>query len=115
MSQLDEDALLASEAALHSALASIPAVSVIVVDHAVRIRALHGHALQRHGYVHEQMLGQRVEDALPGPVSERLRPLFVRALAGRSVTIHQGSEDGTAFYESTFSPVRVGGRIVAAT
>ena len=115
MSQLDDDALLASEAALHSALASIPAVSVIVVDHAVRIRALHGSALQRHGYVHAQMLGKRVEEAMPGPVSERLTPLFRQALAGQTTTIHQRSEDATAFYESTFSPVRVSGRVVAAT
>ena len=115
MSQLDDDALLASEAALHSALASIPAVSVIVVDHAVRIRALHGSALQRHGYVHGQMLGKRVEEAMPGPVSKRLTPLFRQALAGQTITIHQRSEDATAFYESTFSPVRVSGRIVAAT
>ena len=115
MSQLDDDALLASEAALHSALASIPAVSVIVVDHAVRIRALHGSSLQRHGYVHGQMLGKRVEEAMPGPVSERLTPLFRQALAGQTITIHQRSEDATAFYESTFSPVRVSGRIVAAT
>jgi diguanylate cyclase (GGDEF)-like protein/PAS domain S-box-containing protein len=115
MSQLDDDALLASEVALHSALASIPAVSVVVVDHAVRIRALHGSALQRHGYVHAQMLGKRIAEALPGPVSERLSPLFVQALAGRITTIHQRSEDGTAFYESTFSPVRVSGRIAAAT
>src|SRR3954469_21690285 len=115
MSQLDDDALLASEVALHSALASIPAVSVVVVDYEVRIRALHGSALQRHGYVHAQMLGKRVADALPAPVSERLSPLFVQALAGRITTIHQRSEDGTAFYESTFSPVRGRGRIVAAT
>ena len=115
MSGRDDDALLAGEGPLHSALASIPGVSVIVVDREVRIRALHGAALERRGYVHSQMLGKRVEDAMPKHVSERVTPLFENALAGQEVTIHQGSEDGGAFYESTFSPVRVNGQIVAAT
>ena len=62
MSQLDDDAVLAGDEALHSALASIPGVSVIVFDHELRIRALHGTALQRHGYVHELMIGQRTAE-----------------------------------------------------
>jgi diguanylate cyclase (GGDEF)-like protein/PAS domain S-box-containing protein len=115
MSRLDDDALLGGEVPLHSALASIPEVSVIVVDHDLRIRALHGTALERHGYVHELMLGKRIEEAMPDPVSRRLMPLFTQALGGGTVTIHQRSEDATAEYESTFSPVRVGGRTVAAT
>ena len=48
MSVADDDVVLAGDEALHSALASIPGVSVIVFDHAMRIRALHGTALQRH-------------------------------------------------------------------
>ncbi|MDX6599701.1 MAG: hypothetical protein QOE87_3588, partial [Gaiellales bacterium] len=115
MSEVDDDALLAGKAPLHSALASIPEVSVMIVDHDVRIRQLYGTALERHGYVHEEMLGKRVSEAMPEPVSARLTPLFVQALAGETVTIRQRSEDGSAFYESTFSPVRVSERIVAAT
>jgi len=115
MSRVDDDFVLAGDQALHSALASIPGVSVIVFDHAMRIRALHGTALQRHGYVHERMLGKPAEDALRAPVWERLRPLVTESLAGRTVTICQRSEDGEAVYESTFSPVRHEGRVVAAT
>ena len=115
MSQLDEDEGLAGADALHSALASIPGVSVIVFDRESRIRALHGTALQRHGYVHEQMIGRRTEEVMPPEVWARLGPLYARALAGETVTIHQRSQDGEAFYESTFSPVRRNGRVVAGT
>ena len=61
---------------------------------------------QRHGDVHGQMLGKRVEEAMPGPSGAILTPLFRQALAGQTITIHQRSEDATACYESTFSPVR---------
>jgi hypothetical protein len=59
MSEADDDVILAGDEALHSALASIPGVSVIVFDHALRIRAVHGTALLRHGYEHERMVGRR--------------------------------------------------------
>jgi diguanylate cyclase (GGDEF)-like protein/PAS domain S-box-containing protein len=115
MSVADDDVVLAGDEALHSALVSIPGVSVIVFDHAMRIRALHGTALQRHGYVHERMLGKPANDALRPVVWERLHPHVVEALAGRTTTVRQRSEDATAVYESTFSPVRREGRVVAAT
>jgi diguanylate cyclase (GGDEF)-like protein/PAS domain S-box-containing protein len=115
MSRADDDVVLAGDEALHSALASIPGVSVIVFDHAMRIRALHGTALQRHGYVHERMIGKPADDALRPADWERLRPLVAQSLAGQTVTIRQRSEDGIAVYESTFSPVQRDGRVVAAT
>ena len=115
MSQLDEDEGLAGDDALNSALASIPGVSVIVFDPDSRIRALHGTALQRYGYVHELMVGRRSEEVMPPAVWARLGPLYARALAGETVTIHETSEDGTAVYESTFGPVRRNGRVVAGT
>ena len=115
MSHMDEDEGLAGEDALNSALASIPGVSVIVFDRESRIRALHGTALQRHGYVHELMIGRRTEEVMPPEVWARLAPLYARALAGETVTIQQRSQDGEAVYESTFSPVRRNGRVVAGT
>jgi diguanylate cyclase (GGDEF)-like protein/PAS domain S-box-containing protein len=115
MSREDDDVILAGDEALHSALASIPGVSVIVFDHALRIRALHGTALQRHGYVHDQMVGKPARETMRPPVWERLGPLVLEALAGKTTTIRQRSEDREAVYESTFSPVRRATRLVAAT
>jgi PAS domain S-box-containing protein len=115
MSREDDDVILAGDEALHSALASIPGVSVIVFDCALRIRALHGTALQRYGYVHEQMVGKPARETLRPPVWERVGPLVLEALAGKTTTIRQRSEDGIAVYESTFSPVRRDARVVAAT
>ena len=115
MSRADDDVVLAGDEALHSALASIPGVSVIVFDHAMRIRALHGTALQRHGYVHERMVGRPAKEALRPPVWERLHPFVAQSLGGQTVTTRQRSEDGVAVYELTFAPVHRDGRVVAAT
>ena len=115
MSQLDEDDGLAGEERCTPALASIPGVSVVVFDRESRIRALHGTALQQHGYVHELMIGRRTDEVMPPEVWARLGPLFARALAGETVTIQQRSQDGAAVYESTFSPVRQDGHVVAGT
>jgi diguanylate cyclase (GGDEF)-like protein/PAS domain S-box-containing protein len=106
---------LAGDDVLQSALASIPNVSVIVFDTEMRIRALHGTALQRHGYVHERMLGQRMRSVMPVPLWQRLEPLYARALAGETVTFEQASLDGKVVYESTVSPVVRDGRVLAGT
>jgi diguanylate cyclase (GGDEF)-like protein/PAS domain S-box-containing protein len=110
-----EDDAVAGDAALRSALASIPAVSVIVFDRDAHIRAIHGTALLRHGYVHEQMLGRPARETLPAAVWDRLEPLVARALAGETATIRQRALDRTAVYESTFAPVHHDNRVVAAT
>jgi diguanylate cyclase (GGDEF)-like protein/PAS domain S-box-containing protein len=110
-----DDDWVTGERALLSALASIPGVSVIVFDREMRIRALHGAALARHGYAHERMIGSRTPDVMPAPVWERLAPLYARALAGETVTFQHRSEDGTATYESTVSPVRRDSRVIAGT
>ena len=106
---------LGGEDTLHSALASIPDVSVIVLDTEMRIHALHGTALQRHGYVHERMIGQTLRQVMPLAVWRRLEPLCLQALAGETVTFGQASLDGKAVYESTFSPVVQAGVVVGAT
>jgi diguanylate cyclase (GGDEF)-like protein/PAS domain S-box-containing protein len=110
-----DDVIRPSDEALHSALASIPGVSVIVFDRSLRIRALHGNALQKHGYVHEEMLGELAREHMRPPVWDRLEPLVARALAGETTTIVQRSEDGTAVYESTLGPVLRDSQVVAAT
>ena len=83
MSLEDDDVILAGDEALHSALASIPGVSVIVFDHALRIRAVHGNALQRHGYVHEQMVGKPARETMRPPVWERIGPSSCRRSPAR--------------------------------
>jgi hypothetical protein len=50
---------LGGDETLQSALASLPDLSVIVLDTEMQIRALHGTALRRHGYVHDRMVGRR--------------------------------------------------------
>jgi diguanylate cyclase (GGDEF)-like protein/PAS domain S-box-containing protein len=109
------DPQLGGEDTLHSALTSIPDVSVIVLDTQMRIRALHGTALQRHGYVHERMIGQTLRQVMPLAVWRRLEPLGLQALAGETITFEQASLDGKAVYESTFSPVVREGGVVGAT
>jgi diguanylate cyclase (GGDEF)-like protein/PAS domain S-box-containing protein len=115
MNWLDRDEWLVGVDVLHSALASIPGVSVMVFDHEMRIRAIYGAALQRHGYVHERMIGRRTPDVMPAAVWERLGPLYTQALAGKTITFEQRSDDKSAVYESTVSPVRRDGRVVAGT
>jgi diguanylate cyclase (GGDEF)-like protein/PAS domain S-box-containing protein len=115
MSRLDDDQWVAGNETLHSALASIPGISVVVFDHEMRIRALYGTALQRHGYVHERIVGKHMRDAMPAAVWERLAPLYARALSGKTETFEQRAQDGTAWYESTVSPVLRDGRVVAGT
>jgi diguanylate cyclase (GGDEF)-like protein/PAS domain S-box-containing protein len=112
----EDDALLLARAdALHSALASIPGISVVVFDRGGSIRALHGEALARHGYAHADVFGRRAGDVLPARVWQRLEPLVARALAGETLTIRQRSDDGMADYESTLGPYRHGGTVIGAT
>ena len=80
---------LGGDDTLHSALASIPDVSVIVLDTEMRIHALHGKALQRHGYVHERMIGQTLRQVMPLEVWRRLEPLCLQALGGETITFLQ--------------------------
>jgi diguanylate cyclase (GGDEF)-like protein/PAS domain S-box-containing protein len=106
---------LGGDDTLHSALASIPDVSVIVLDTEMRIQALHGTALQRHGYVHDRMIGQTLRQVMPLAVWRRLEPLCLQALAGETITFEQAALDGKAVYESTFSPVVREGSVAGAT
>jgi diguanylate cyclase (GGDEF)-like protein/PAS domain S-box-containing protein len=110
-----DEVVSAGDEALHSALASIPGVSVIVFACDQHIVALHGNALKRHGYVHEEMLGRPAGDVMRPQVWERIGPHVAEALAGETTTIRQRSEDRTAVYESTFAPVEREQRVVAAT
>jgi diguanylate cyclase (GGDEF)-like protein/PAS domain S-box-containing protein len=103
------------EDALHSALASIPDVSVIVLDADLQVRSLHGNALQRNGHAHERMIGQALGVVMPRPLWQVLEPLCARALAGQTVTFEQAALDGTAIYRSTLSPVQGDGQVVGVT
>ena len=72
-------------------------------------------ALQRHGYVHEQMTRAPRGEVMRPPAWARLSPLFAQALAGQTVTIRQRSEDGEGRLRVHVRPVRRDGRVVAAT
>ncbi len=106
---------LGGDDTLQSALASLPDLSVIVLDTELQIRALHGTALQRHGYVHERMVGQTLRAVMPLGLWQRLEPLCARALAGETITFEQAALDGKAVYESTLSPVVRDGLVLGAT
>ncbi len=106
---------LGGDDTLQSALASLPDLSVIVLDTEMQIRALHGTALQRHGYVHERMIGQTLREVMPRGLWQRLEPLCARALAGETITFEQAALDGKAVYASTLRPVVRDGQVLGAT
>ena len=106
---------LGGDDTLQSALASLPDLSVIVLDTEMHIRALHGTALQRHGYVHERMIGQTLREVMPRGLWQRLEPLCARALAGETITFEQAALDGKAVYASTLRPVVRDGQVLGAT
>ena len=106
---------LGGDDTLQSALASLPGLSVIVLDTRCISDALHGTALQRHGYVHERMIGQTLREVMPRGLWQRLEPLCAQALAGETVTFDQAALDGKAVYESTLRPVVRDGQVLGAT
>ena len=89
---------------------------MIVFDRESRIRALHGTALQRHGYVHELMIGRRTEEVdAAGGLGAAGAALRAQRSPARPSRSSSAPQDGEAVYESTFSPVRRNGRVVAGT
>jgi PAS domain S-box-containing protein len=106
---------LGGDDTLQSALASLSDLSVIVLDTEMQIRALHGTALQRHGYVHERMIGRTLREVMPRELWQRLEPLCARALAGETITFEQAALDGKAVYASTLRPVVREGQVAGAT
>ena len=95
-------------------MASSPHVSVILVDTLMRYRLVLGAAPRAHGYDPDDLVGRAVADVLPPAVFTRIGPNFTRALAGETVVETAPSADGTAIYESTYSPALENGRIVGA-
>lgn len=94
------------------ALRTIDDLSIVVFDLDMRIHAVHGGAVRRHGYVPERLVGRTAPDVLPAAAWERLGPLYTRALTGETVTVRLPSHDRTAVYETTFQPVRRDGSII---
>jgi diguanylate cyclase (GGDEF)-like protein/PAS domain S-box-containing protein len=99
---------------IRAALASLPHMSVLMVDTTLRYRAALGAALTSHGYRSEDVVGRLVVDVLPPAAYERIGPLFRRALRGETFTDIAPSADGTAIYETDFGPAVEDGEVVGA-
>lgn len=101
--------------AVHAAMAGLPGLAVLVFDLDLRVLAVYGGGLAKHGYEADRIIGRRIFEFTPAAAWSRVGPLYERALAGATFTGEHTSHDGTAIYESTFAPVREGGAIVAGT
>jgi diguanylate cyclase (GGDEF)-like protein/PAS domain S-box-containing protein len=104
--QLSDDALVSA------ALRSIGELSILIFDRDMRIVAVHGGAVARHGYDPDALVGRRVPDVLPAPAWARLGPQYLQALSGETATVDATAQDGTAVYRTTFEPVRDRGRVI---
>jgi diguanylate cyclase (GGDEF)-like protein/PAS domain S-box-containing protein len=95
-------------------IASSPHISIVLVDTFMRYRAVLGEAPRMHGYDPDDLLGRAVADVLSPALFARIGPNFTRALAGGTVVDVAESSDGTAVYETTYSPTTEAGRVVGA-
>jgi diguanylate cyclase (GGDEF)-like protein/PAS domain S-box-containing protein len=95
-------------------MASSPHVSVILVDTLMRYRVVLGAAPLAHGYDPDDLAGRAMADVLAPAVFARISPNFARAMTGETVVETAPSADGTAIYESTYSPALENGRVVGA-
>lgn len=100
--------------AVLAAMGSMPYVSVLVVDTAMRYQAVLGAAVRRHGYDPALLLGRPVEEALPPEAFVRIGPSFRRALGGETFVQVTGSADGAADYETDYGPVVEDGEVIGA-
>jgi diguanylate cyclase (GGDEF)-like protein/PAS domain S-box-containing protein len=102
----DDVAVTSADAIVAAGLRTVEQLSIVFFDLGMRILAVHGGAVGRHGYDPERIVGRRAPDVLPAQAWEVLGPLYTRALTGETVTIEIPSHDGSAIYETTFQPVR---------
>lgn len=107
-----DDLVVSAEELVSTGLRSVEQLSILFFDQEMRIRAVHGGAVQRHGYDPDRLVGRRAPDVLPAQAWADLGPLYTRALLGESFTIERASHDGAHVYETTFQPVRRGERII---
>lgn len=106
---------VSTEALVAAGLRTVPDLSIILFDREQRIIAVHGGALERHGYDPELMVGRQLADVVPAPAWTQVGPLYARALAGETVVEEIVTQDRTAVYESTFAPVERDGAVVGGS
>jgi diguanylate cyclase (GGDEF)-like protein/PAS domain S-box-containing protein len=107
-----DDFLLDVEPLIGEALHNVEKLSIVVFDQDMRVRAVYGGALTRHGYTPERLVGRRAPDVVPASAWAEIGPLYTRALTGETVTVRLPASDGQAVYDATFQPVRRDGRLV---
>ena len=93
-----------TDRAVRAAVASVPFISVLVVDTQMRYQAVLGSAARMHGYDPASLLGRRVAEVLAPSAFARIGPLLQRALGGETVVDVAESADGLAVYETTYAP-----------
>ena len=94
----------ATDRAVRAAVATVPFISVLLVDTQMRYHAVLGSAAKMHGYDPASLLGRHVEEVLAPSAFARIGPLLQRALAGETVVDIAESADGLAVYETTYAP-----------
>jgi diguanylate cyclase (GGDEF)-like protein/PAS domain S-box-containing protein len=100
---------------LRAALDAAPGISVLFFDLDMRIEAVYGRTMERHGYVPEQIIGRRAPDVLPAGAWERFGPLYAHALGGETETVVVTTHDGSATYATTYAPVRRDGEVIGGS
>ena len=93
-----------TDRAVRAAVASVPFLSVLLVDTQMRYQAVLGSAARMHGYDPASLLGRRVAEVLEPGAFARIGPLLQRALGGETVVDVAESVDGLAVYETTYAP-----------
>ena len=93
-----------TDRAVRAAVASVPFLSVLLVDTQMRYQAVLGSAARMHGYDPASLLGRRVAEVLEPSAFARIGPLLQRALGGETVVDVAESVDGLAVYETTYAP-----------
>ncbi len=103
-----------AELMTQAGIASSPYLSVVLVDAGMRYRTVVGAAARLHGYDPDELAGRPVAEVLAPEVFARIGPNFTRALSGETVVEIAESADGTAVYETTYSPTTEGESVTGA-
>ncbi|MEV4422028.1 PAS domain S-box protein [Patulibacter sp. NPDC049589] len=97
---------LAADVLARNVLDAIPDTSVLVLDAAMRLRAVAGTALARLGHPREVLVGRPAREALPTLPWDVVEPAFGAARHGDSSALEFETLDHAAVFEASLSPVR---------
>jgi PAS domain S-box-containing protein len=93
-------------------LAALPGTAVLVFDRDLRIRHAAGQALERHGWVPEQMEGRTLAELMPPAVLAEIEPHYRAALDGEIVRFDRTTAQGNAIYRTDIAPMRSDGEVM---